>query len=137
MDSRLRLRTPDGFAFIMRVAGSNFRGLEFQTSFAIAIGGVRAIALIGHDQCAMTSLRSRRSEFIDGLIEGADWSREEAESHFDALSPGFEISDPAEFVRSQAQCLRQLYSGVVVAPLMYDVGDGLLYQLDENEKTDQ
>ena len=115
--------------------GANFRALGFQMSLAIAVGGVRAIVLIGHNQCGMASLRARRSEFIGGLIEGAGWSRDQAESHFDALSPEFEISDAVELVRSQAQHLRQQYPRVVVAPLMYDVEDGMLYQLDEPEES--
>ena len=131
IDHRKRLRIPENFAFVMRAAGANFRGLEFQMSFAIAIGGVRAIALIGHDQCGMVGLRARRGAFIDGLTEGAGLRRDEAESHFDRLSPRFQIDDPVEFVCSQARHLRQQYPRVIVAPLMYGMADGMLYRPDE------
>jgi carbonic anhydrase len=131
MDHRKRLRIPENFAYVMRSAGANFRGLEFQISFAVAVGGVRAIALIGHNQCGMVDLGARRSEFIHGLIDRAGWSRSRAERHFDGLMPQFEIGDAAELVHSQARDLQQQYPPLVVAPLMYDVEDGMLYQLDE------
>ena len=131
MDPRVRLRIPENFAFIMRAAGANFRETDFQVSFALAVGGVQAIVLIGHNQCGMENLHARRGEFIDGLTDGVGWSRGEAESHFDSLSPEFEIGDAGELVRSQTQRLRLQYPRVVVAPLMYDVEDGMLYQLEQ------
>ena len=46
MDSRKHLRIPENFAFILRTGGGNLRYSEFKVSYAIAIGGVRAIALL-------------------------------------------------------------------------------------------
>ena len=129
MDHRKQLRMPANFAYVMRAAGANLRGLEFQISFAIGVGEVRAIALIGHDQCGMVNLASRRRQLIDGLVERAGWERHLAERHFDEFAPRFDIADAAEFVRSQAKHLSQQYPSVLVAPLMYHVADGLLYQL--------
>ena len=133
MDNRKHLRIPVNFAYIIRTAGANLRGLEFQISYAVAVGGVRAIALIGHDQCAMTDLAGRREPFVAGLTEGAGWSRRVAEAHFDEHAPRSEIGDPAQFVRSQALHLRRQYPRLVVAPLMYRLKDQMLLQIREGK----
>ena len=46
MDNRKRLRLPDNFAYIIRAGGANLRYSEFQVSYAIAVGEVKALALI-------------------------------------------------------------------------------------------
>lgn len=81
MDYRKRLRIPEDFAYVIRTAGANFRGLEFQISFAVGVGGVRAIAVVGHDQCRMNDLAAQRDAFVSGLIK-AGWERHVAELHF-------------------------------------------------------
>jgi carbonic anhydrase len=130
MDHRQRLRVPLNFAYVLRTGGANFRGLEFQISFAIAVGGVRAVCLIGHDECGMAGLASQRESFVEGLMENAGWHREAAEKHFDALASRFEIGDAAEFVRSETDRLGRQYPEVLVAPLLYSVADGTLYQVE-------
>jgi len=129
MDNRKMLRLPDNFAYILRAGGANFRRHQFKISFAIAIGGVRAIALIGHDRCGMVGLRARRDAFIRGLVENAGWAAEEAAAHFDRYAPDFEITDAAEFVCAEARRLQQCYPKVLVAPLFYRLDEGRLYQL--------
>ena len=51
MDNRKHLRIPDNFAYIIRAGGANLRYSEFKVSYAIAVGDVRYIALIGHNNC--------------------------------------------------------------------------------------
>lgn len=131
MDHRTRLRIPLNFAYIVRAAGANFRGREFQISFAVALGGVRAICLIGHDQCGMVGLASRREEFVEGLIEHGGWNRLAAEEQFDSQISLFEIRESAEFVRSDAARLRGIYPKLIVAPLLFSVENGMLYQITE------
>jgi carbonic anhydrase len=138
MDNRKSLRLPDNFAYVLRAGGANFRRAEFKLSFAIAVGGARAIALIGHDQCGMVGLHTRRDAFIEGLIRHAGWGREEAELHFEQWAPFFEVGDAAAFVASEADRLQRRYPKVPVAPLMYLIGDGLLHQIapvDRGEQT--
>lgn len=129
MDNRKVLRMPDNFAFVLRAGGANFRRAEFKLSFAIAVGGARAIALIGHDQCGMVGLHARRGAFIDGLVRHAGWKREDAELHFEQWAPFFEIGDAARFVLDEAERLQLRYPNVPVAPLMYLLGDGRLSQV--------
>lgn len=135
MDHRKHLRIPENFAYIMRVAGCNFRGLEFQISFAIAVGGVRAIALIGHEPCGMSGLAPKRDAVVAGLVDGAGWERQVAEQHFDEHAPQFEIGDPVKFTRGHARHFRQQYPWLTVAPLLYRLDDGMLYMIDEKEET--
>lgn len=133
MDHRKQLRLPDNFAYVLRAGGANFRRHEFKVSFAIAVGGVRAIALVGHTDCGMVGLAARREAFIEGLVAGAGWEREAAAAHFDESVRSFEIPDAAGFVVSEAARLGRRYPGIVVAPLLYDVADGRLYGLREPE----
>lgn len=131
MDNRKHLRIPDNFAFIIRAGGANLRYSEFKVSYAIAVGGVRYIALIGHNQCRMVNLMARRETFINGLMENAGWEKELAEQHFMSFAPMFEIGDEIDFVTSEAKRLRSRYPKIQVAPLLYRVDDNFLYQVKE------
>lgn len=132
MDHRKHLHIPENFAFIIRAGGANLRYSEFKVSYAIAVGGVRAIALIGHNNCGMVNLVARREQFIRGLVENAGWDREMAEQHFMHFGPMFEIGNEVDFVLSEAKRLRLRYPNVRVAPLLYLVEDNLLYLLRES-----
>ena len=130
MDSRKHLRIPDNFAFILRTGGANLRLAEFRVSYAIAVGGVRAIALLGHTNCGMSGIKVRRPGFIDGLMD-VGWTRSAAEEHFDRHAPQHEIGLPDEFILAEARRLRALYPKVEVAPLLYRVEDNSVALLRE------
>jgi len=132
MDNRKHLHIPDNFAYIIRAGGANLRYSEFKVSYAIAVGGVKSIALIGHNQCGMVDLVARREIFIKGLVENAGWEQELAEQHFMNYAPIFEIGNEVDFVLSEAKRLRTRYPKIQVAPLMYKVEDNLLYQVKES-----
>jgi len=132
MDNRKHLHIPDNFAFIIRAGGANLRYSEFKVSYAIAVGGVRTIALIGHNQCGMVNLMARKNVFIKGLVENAGWDREMAEQHFTQFAPMFEIGNEVDFVLSEAKRLCLRYPKIQVAPLLYLVEDNLLYQIEES-----
>jgi carbonic anhydrase len=131
MDNRKYLNIPDNFAFIIRTGGGNLRYSEFKVSYAIAVGNVKAIALIGHNNCGMVNLMSQRDKFINGLVENAGWNREWAEDHFMHFAPMFEIGNEIDFVLSEAKRLRLRYPKILVAPLFYRIEDNLLYHIDE------
>lgn len=131
MDHRKSLRIPDNFAYVIRAGGANLRPSEFKVSYAIAVGGVRAIALIGHTRCGMVGLAERRDAFVDGLVE-VGWDRGAAEEHFDCSAPDFEIGDALDFVVSEAARLRTRYPGAIAAPLLYRVEDGRVYPIRED-----
>ncbi len=130
MDNRKRLQIPDNFAFILRTGGANLSYNEFKVSYAIAVGGVRCIVLIGHDQCGMVDLISRKEQFVKGLIEGAGWDAQSAEEHFDRFVPVFEIGNEMDFVSSEAKRLKTKYPKIVIVPLIYRIEDNLLYMIE-------
>jgi carbonic anhydrase len=126
MDHRKQLRIPDQFAYILRAGGANLRPSEFKVSYAIAVGGVRDIALIAHTQCGMSGLSARRDAFVAGLVD-VGWRREDAESHFERNAPEFEIGNEIDFVVAEAARIGGRYPGVLVTPLVYRVEDSRLY----------
>lgn len=129
MDNRKHLHIPDNFAFIIRSGGANMRHSEFKVSYAISVGGVRHIVLIGHNQCGMVDLMSRREQFIRGLVERAGWQRKAAEEHFAQFVPVFEIGNEVDFVLSETKRLKSRYPKIEIAPLIYRVEDNLLYMI--------
>ncbi len=134
MDNRKYLHIPDNFAFIIRSGGANLRYSEFKVSYAIAVGGVRHIALIGHSHCGMVNLVSRKKEFIEGLIRGAGWSRQSAEEHFMNLAPMHEIGNEIDFILSEKDRLSKRYPKIMVAALFYKVEDNRLYCIGDSKK---
>jgi carbonic anhydrase len=131
MDNRKHLHIPDNFAYIIRTGGANLRYSEFKVSYAIAVGGVRHIALIGHTQCGMVNLIARKEAFVQGLVKGAGWEAQAAEEHFFHYAPMFEIGNEVDFVLSEVKRLRLRYPHIVVAPLIYKIEDNRLYLIQE------
>ncbi len=126
MDNRKQLRLPENFAYIIRTGGANLRYSEFKISYAIAIGGVKHIALIAHDRCGMVNLVSRKQQFIDGLCKNAGWDRERAEEHFMNYAPIFEIDNEIEFTFEESKRLEKKYPLIKVTPLYYSLDDNML-----------
>ena len=131
MDNRKHLRIPDNFSFIIRTGGANLRFSEFKVSYAIAVGGAQAIALIGHSQCGMVNLIERKEAFVQGLIDRAGWPRDRAREHFEQYAPMFEIGNEVDFILSEVKRLRLRYPKIPVAPLLYKVEDNRLYLIEE------
>jgi carbonic anhydrase len=132
MDNRKHLHIPDNFAFIIRAGGANLRYSEFKVSYAIAVGQVRHIALIGHSNCEMVGLFARKGLFIKGLVENAGWNKEQAENHFMHFAPMFEIDNEMDFTLSETKRLRIRYPKIQIAPMFYLVEDNKLYLLKED-----
>jgi len=133
MDNRKHLHIPENFTYIIRSGGANLRNSEFRVSYAIAVGGIRHIALIAHNNCGMVNLKARKELFIEGLIERAGWDREMAEDHFNQNEPSHEIGHEIDFIISESCRLRQRYPKIVVAPMYYSVDDNRLFLVNEDE----
>jgi carbonic anhydrase len=131
MDNRKTLKMPENFAYVLRTGGGNLRQNEFKVSFAIAVGGVTAIALVGHNNCGMVHVYSKKDQFINGMVARAGWTREQATEHFMTLAPLFEIENEEDFVLSEAHRLRRKYPKILVAPLIYRLEDNKLYMVEE------
>lgn len=132
MDNRKHLHIPDNFAFIIRAGGANLRYSEFKVSYAIAVGRIKHIALIGHNNCGMVNLNARKDEFINGLVETAGWDRQKALDHFMHFAPMFEIGNETVFILSETNRLRLCYPKITIAPLFYLVEDNRLYLIKES-----
>ena len=130
MDNRKRLKMPQNFAFIIRAGGANLRQSEFKISYAVAVGGIRCIALIGHTQCGMVNLHERKKLFTDGLVS-AGWDPQAAEEHFDHYAPIHEIRNETDFILNETRRLRLRYPKVLIAPLLYRVEDNKIYFINE------
>ncbi|HPT14676.1 MAG TPA: carbonic anhydrase [Bacteroidales bacterium] len=131
MDNRKHLIIPDNFAYIIRSGGANLRYSEFKVSYAIAVGKVSHIALIGHNHCGMVNLAARKQDFINGLTTVAGWEPMKAEEHFMQYAPLFEIGNETDFILAEARRLRLKYPKVKVAPLYYRVEDNRIYFISE------
>ena len=131
MDNRKQLRIPENFAYILRTGGANLKNSEFKISYAIAVGGIKYIALIGHDNCGMCGISSQKEEFIKGLVDRAGWNEKKAEEHFEQNIPIFEIYNEIEFTLTQVQDLRKQYPGIIIEPMMYQISENMLYLIEE------
>ncbi|KZL89913.1 carbonic anhydrase [Clostridium magnum] len=135
MDNRNQLRIPNNFAYILRTGGGNLRSIEFKISYAIGIGGVQCIALIGHNHCGMSNLISKKQRFIEGMVKNAGWMEKQAEDHFMRFAPIFEIENEIEFLLCETKRLREKYPKVMIAPLFYKIEDNFLYLLEADRDT--
>ncbi len=131
MDNRKHLHMPDNFAFIIRSGGANLRYSEFKVSYAIAVGGVRYIALMGHNNCGMVNLIARKDLFIQGLVS-TGWNKEQAEDHFLHFAPMYEIGNEEDFILSETKRLRLRYPNIKIAPLLYLVEENKIYLIRED-----
>lgn len=132
IDNRKRLRLPRNFGYVIRSAGANLEGSEFNISYAIAIGDVKSMALIGHNNCGMVDLPAKKDQFIQGLAEKAGWEPDAAQKHFQDYAPLFEIGNEIDFVLCEVERLRIRYPKILIAPLFYKIEDNLLYLIREN-----
>lgn len=132
MDYRKHLNIPNNFAYVLRTGGGNLRYSEFKVSYAIAIGGITAIALIGHDNCGMVNLMSKKDKFVQGMVNNAGWDKQTAEEHFMQFVPMFEIGNELDFVLSEAKRIRSRYPKITVAPMFYSMSDKTLFLVKEN-----
>jgi carbonic anhydrase len=130
MDNRKQLTIPGKFAYILRTAGGRITGNEFKLSFAIGFGDVRYVAIIGHTNCGMVNLTSKKDKFIQGLMENAGWDKETAENHFNSFAPFFEIEDETNFVSTESKRLKEKYPKIEFVPFIYKVEDNKLYLVE-------
>jgi carbonic anhydrase len=131
MDNRKELRLPNEFAYVLRAAGGNLKGSEFEVSYAVGVGGISTIALLAHTDCGMAHVTERRDLFVRGLVERAGCKAEDASRHFDKYATRYEIGDPVKFVVSEAVRIQSYYPRLMVAPLLYTVEDDRLTQISQ------
>lgn len=130
IDPRIDLRLPPGSAFIIRTAGVNLKDEAlFQFGFLTSVMGLRHVALIAHEDCAMTRLHDKRQTFVDRLVERTGCDARSAELYFDDHVDFWNVPDAITVVRDHAENIRR-GGGVVVAPLFYSLREGRLLQIE-------
>ena len=133
MDNRKKLRLPHEFAYVIRAAGGNLRGSEFEVSYAVGVARVPVIALLAHTDCGMAHVTEKRDIFVRGLVEWGGCKEEDASRHFAKYATDYEIGDPVQFVVAEAARIQSYYPKVMVAPLLYAVEDDRLSQIAEEQ----
>jgi carbonic anhydrase len=131
MDSRIKLNIPDRFSYIIRTGGANLRDVEFNVSYAVAVGGIKYIIVLGHTNCAMINLMSKKDQFVRGLVDTGGWERYLAEEHFLYSEPIYEIKNEIDFVLKETKRLRLKYRKVEVVPMIYRVKTHHVYLIKE------
>lgn len=131
MDYRKKLNIPEKFAYIMRTGGASLKGKEFNIAYAIGVGHIQYMVIIGHDHCGMSDIGVHRDEFVNGMAQHAGWTKETAAGYFDKEVGSFDIGDEMEFTIKEVTRLRKLYPGIVIAPLFYLLGDNSLCHIIE------
>lgn len=133
MDYRKALRMPHEFAYVIRAAGGNLRGSEFEVSYAVGVARVAAIAVLAHTDCAVAHVTEKRDVFVRGLVEWGGCKEEDAVRHFEKWATEYEIGDPVKFTVAEAARIQSYYPNVMVAPLLYTVEDDRLAQIIEQQ----
>jgi len=127
MDYRIKLQIPNNFAFMIRTAGANMSSCKFDISYAIAVGGIRHIALIGHNDCGMANLSRKEELFIEGMVRNAGWDKTRALEYFRQKEQECTILKETDYIYNQAEELSREFPGVKVIPMLYRIEDNLLY----------
>lgn len=129
IDHREALTFPHNFAYVLRTAGVRLHGNEFELAYAVAVGGVEAVALVAHTDCGMGHVRARRAEFVAGLVARGGVGDRDAAAYYDAHVDQYAQADPIAAVVEEAAEIRAWLPLVLVAPLLYQVEDDRLVQI--------
>jgi carbonic anhydrase len=126
IDYRKSLRLPRDWAYILRREGANMHGAEF----AIALGltqGIKYMALIAHNSCAMANVEDMKERFLKVLVDNHGWDEDLAEQMFIHNATLKGINNEIDFVLGEAKRIRELFTGLVIVPMLYRVEDDRLY----------
>lgn len=131
MDNRLMLRVPRNFSYIIRNSGAVLKDVFFSVSFAIAVKEIQHIAVIGHSDCKMVDLESKKKAFVNGLSKRCGWKKEDAENHFLNMLPYYTKANAAGSASIEVQLIRYKFPGIIAVPLFYSIKDNHLHLIDE------
>lgn len=126
IDYRKYLYMPKEYAYVIRREGANMRGAEFAMSMAM-MKGIKYMALIAHNQCAMSNTKDFRDAFITNLMERHGWSKVQASQFFDDNVRSKEINNEIDFVLGEAARLARIFRGLTVVPMVYRIENDRLY----------
>jgi len=130
IDYRKSLYLPRDWAYVIRREGANMLGAEF----ALALGtsmGIKYMALIGHDRCAMSRPQNNRDNFIRCLTEEHGWNSDLATRFFEDHIRSHEIGNEISFMIEESNRLQRTFKGLTIVPMLYRLDDNKLYLLKE------
>ena len=127
MDHRKNLNIPEEFAYILRNAGAFIGDAGFMISYAMTVGGVKTMAIIGHNHCGMGVVKNQGSQIIQGLTNDHGWTQNDALSHYNEGVAKYAIPGEIDAVLKMAQNLKLQYENLLVVPMMYLLEDNKLY----------
>ncbi len=139
IDFRKSLSIPRDWAYMIRREGANMEGAEFAVALAVS-KGIKYMALIAHNDCAMANTAEHREQFVRVLSEKCGWGFEKAAHFFEEHALSREIGNEIDFVLEEANRLKALFPGLEIVPMLFRVEDDRLYLiydwLQENAASD-
>jgi len=132
MDHRINIRIPDNYSYLIRTAGVNLKHIDFNIAYALSVTDINNMALIAHNNCGMVGLNTNKDKIISGLINRVGWDRKVAKDYFNNYAHEFEIKDEIDFILNETKRLRNIFLKINIAPLLYNIDDQLLYQVNES-----
>ena len=125
IDHRKQINIPKNGAYIVRSPGANMKGQEYSIALALS-AGITYMALIVHNKCLMTNPFVQQKQFEEALIQKHGWTKEQLQEAYDHFTER-KIGDPTSFAIAEAQRLQNLFKGLTVVPMLYDVFDDRLF----------
>ena len=130
IDYRKSLYLPRDWAFVIRREGANMLGSEFSLAMAMSMG-IKSMALIAHDQCAMARPQNSRDSFIKCLTEEHAWNTDLATRFFEDHIRSREIGNEINFVLEETNRLHRTFKGLTIVPMIYRLEDNKLYLIKD------
>lgn len=130
VDHRKTLHLPKNGAYIIRTPGANMKDQELSIALALS-AGITYMALLVHNKCLMSDPFDRKPLIKRILVQEHAWSEENVEKSFDEFANTRQIGDPISFGIQEAGRLENLFKGLTVTPLLYDVYTDKLFVIKE------
>jgi sulfate permease, SulP family len=130
IDYRKSLYLPRDWAFVLRREGANMLGAEFALALGMSMG-TKYMALIGHDNCAMSRPQNNRDNFIKCLTEEHGWNTDLATHFFEDHIRSHEIGNEIDFILEETNRLKRTFKGLTIVPMLYRLEDNKLYLIKD------
>lgn len=121
---------PKVWAHVIRREGASMQGSEFAIALAVA-SGIKYMALIAHDDCAMGNTVEHRGTFVKAMSEEHGWDAEQAGSFFDIYVRSTDLDNEIDFILEESSRLQGVFKGILVVPLVYKTATDRLYLVAE------
>lgn len=130
IDYRKSLYLPRDWAFVIRREGANMLGAEFALALGMSMG-TKYMALIGHDNCAMSRPQNNRDNFIKCLTDEHGWNTDLATRFFEDHIRSHEIGNEINFILEETNRLKRTFKGLTIVPMLYRLEDNKLYLIKD------